>query len=283
MAQMYYWAKAEIPEDNWELLSWQLFEYGAEAVEELDCLDGQLTFRVNMSELALREQLVAAFPEISFELGEDENQDWDMHWRLRQKPVQVSAGLQVCPPWVEPEPKENQIVLRIEAKMAFGTGEHESTRLCAQLLESQLKQSPAQNLLDIGAGTGVLAMYALKLGAQNAVMTEIDPVCVPCQVENFELNGLPEPLGILGGLEAFSQDQSFDFIVCNMIRSEIWPLRLEMERLLCAGGRILLSGQLAAEDFYIRDWFKASQIEIIEEKVDGDWWSVCGQKTQENK
>lgn len=275
---MYYWAQSQVSQEDWDLLSWQLFEYGAEAVEELDAPEGLVLFRVNMAVENLRDQLVAAFPELNFELGEEENQDWDLHWRLRQKPVQVSDGLQVCPPWVEPEPKENQIVLRIEAKMAFGTGEHESTRLCAQILESQIKASAPARLLDIGAGTGVLAMYALKLGAQSAVMTEIDPVCVPCQVENFELNGLGQPQGILGALEAFVPGHEFDMIVCNMIRSEIWPLRTEMNRLLQNKGRILLSGQLAAEDGYVRDWFNEIGFTIIEEKVDGEWWAVCAQK-----
>jgi ribosomal protein L11 methyltransferase len=134
-------------------------------------------------------------------------------------------------------------------------------------------------ILDIGTGTGILSMFALKLGASRAVFTEIDPCAIPCLSENFAVNDCANATGFLGGLECLEGKGIFDCIVCNMIRSEVWPLRKDIERLLCKDGYFVLSGQLLVDKHYVTDWFAQSGFTIHEEIVRGEWWSVCARKT----
>src|SRR5690606_42063584 len=117
--------------------------------------------------------------------GESPWEDWDRSWRERQAPVEVTPELTVCPPWVE-APPDARHVIRLEAKMAFGTGSHESTRIAALLMESL--QLTDKSVLDVGAGTGILALYASLRGADRAVGFDIDPVAGACLRENLDLN-----------------------------------------------------------------------------------------------
>jgi ribosomal protein L11 methyltransferase len=276
MNETYFWIASHCPTADFELISWQLFEEGAPTVEELENSNSETTyFKISSDDKELLNHIHGSFPDFYWTSGEEENQDWNLWWKSQQEAIVVSENLRVLPPWVEAEAKEGVIDLVIEAKMAFGTGSHESTRLCAQLMQNVLP-SQEYTLLDVGTGTGILAMYAEKISPAQIFTTEIDPVTSPCLIENFAQNGLNPPKGILGGLECFKQDAFFDVLICNMIRSEIWPLRTEMIRLLKNQGIIILSGQLAAEDYYVKDWFKENNIEIVSEKVDGEWWAVAG-------
>src|SRR5690606_13503033 len=115
--------------------------------------------------------------------GESPWEDWDRSWRERQVPVEVTPGLTVCPPWVEAPPGSRHVI-RLEAKMAFGTGSHESTRIAALLME-KLDLS-GRTVLDVGTGTGLLALFAARQGARRIVGFDIDPVAGPCLRENLD-------------------------------------------------------------------------------------------------
>jgi ribosomal protein L11 methyltransferase len=131
-----------------------------------------------------------------------------------------------------------------------------------------------KTVLDIGTGTGILAMYARRLGARLAVGTEIDPLTIPCIAENFERNGFGESDCVLGFLDAFRDGAKFDVILCNMIRSELWPLRDDIEDLLAKGGELVISGQLETEKDYVLRWFEEIGLTVLQERVSGEWWSV---------
>ena len=270
----WYKAVGHCPTEDYELASYLLFEAGVATLEELDpTVEGQTDFRFYTGDKAERDRIVSEFPQYNFEVDEEPARDWDKWWRDRAKPVPVSPRLWVRPPWVEFTPDDpNAVVLELEAKTAFGTGEHDTTSSCATLMENI--DFNGKSVLDIGTGTGILAMFARRLGARLAVGTEIDPLTIPCIAENFARNGFGENDCLLGFLDAFKDETKFDVILCNMIRSELWPLRDDIEDLLAPGGELIISGQLATERDYIVKWFDEVGFKIKTERVSGEWWSV---------
>jgi ribosomal protein L11 methyltransferase len=268
----YFWVKSYCKSENWELISWQLFEAGAPAVEELD-LDEQNNqhFKVSSDSKPVLDALIAALPTFEWEQGEGENVDWDLQWKNQQTPVKLTSRFTVSPPWLDSSESE-ATHLKIEAKMAFGTGEHESTRLCIHLLEEI--EGGIKQVLDIGTGTGILLMVAKHLGAEEMWYTEIDPVTLPCIIENFPLNGMEVPWGLLGPVEALNPANKFNTIISNMIRSEVWPMKEQILERLEANANWILSGQLIDQDKPVwTKWFDSVGIEILSEQTEGDWWS----------
>lgn len=276
MQRIETWYKAEghCPAEDFELASYLLFEAGVATLEELDPKEeGRTDFCFYTGDKDERDRIVAQFAQYNFVVTEEPAKDWDKWWRDRAQPVSVSPRLWVRPPWVEFKPEDpNAVVLELEAKTAFGTGEHDTTSSCATLMENI--DFNGKTVLDIGTGTGILAMFARRMGAKLAVGTEIDPLTIPCIAENFERNGFSTNDCLLGFLDAFKDDTKFDVILCNMIRSELWPLRDDIEDLLAPGGELIISGQLATERDYIVKWFDEVGFKIKTERVSGEWWSV---------
>jgi len=269
-----YYAMGSCKAECYELESFNLFEAGIASLEEIETeKDSEVRFKFYTSSKEELDRIVAEFPHLNFECGEEEAKDWDLWWRERQTPVKVSESLWVRPPWIDfSAPNSGDIVLELEAKTAFGTGEHSSTALAVQLMESvDFKE---KSVLDIGTGTGILSLFALKKGAKFVVQTELDPLTISCLVENFEQNGEGSPNAILGLLDSFNDKTKFNIIVCNLLRTEVLPLGSDIERLLAKNGEFILSGQLEAEKHFILDWFKEAGFTVCRELICDEWWAV---------
>lgn len=214
--------------------------------------------------------------EIAF--GEEKVEDWDRSWRDRQTPVEVTSFLVVIPPWVA-FPSDGRHVIRLEAKMAFGTGSHESTRIAATLLERIAVKG--SSVLDIGTGTGILALYAAQLGAASVLALDIDPVVGPCLNENLILNPPPASCRfrtLIGEIDALDAKARFGVVVCNMIRTELWPfreqLRSRLARIASEGraGVFLVSGQRLEDKPHFLTWREGSPFHIVHEVEMDGWW-----------
>jgi ribosomal protein L11 methylase PrmA len=225
--------------------------------------------------------------------GEEKIEDWDRSWRDRQTPVEVTPSLVVTPPWVA-VPADGRHVIRLEAKMAFGTGSHESTRIAATLLE----RIPVAggSVLDIGTGTGILALYAGQLGAASVVALDIDPVVGPCLNENLILNPLPAACRfrtLIGEIDALDADARFNVVICNMIRTELWPFREQLRGRLALGSRegmgdgpglagrggiFVVSGQRLEDKRHFLDWRGTSPFRIVQEVEMDGWWGFAASR-----
>jgi ribosomal protein L11 methyltransferase len=167
--------------------------------------------------------------------------DWATHWRAHFKPLSFGK-LWIVPTWLEP-PKEAQVVLRMDPGMAFGTGSHETTALC---LEKIAELSPIPSLLDVGTGTGVLALAALKLGAARTVGTDNDPDALVVAKENAVLNGLGDRL-VLSGRDPADLGERFAVVVANILAAPLVKLAPQITRAVIPGGELVLSGVLGTQ------------------------------------
>ena len=277
---VYYWIRLTSSPESTESDQYRLMELGALGAEETEgapvavkgCFADQAVWLHARAALADRSGLQS---------GDSPWEDWDRSWRERQTPVEVTPCLAVCPPWVDP-PAHIRHCIKLEAKMAFGTGSHESTRIAALLLEEL--DLRGKSLLDAGTGTGILSLYPAQLGARLAVGFDIDPVTGPCLCENLDLNPLPsgaKAVFYVGTLDALSPSMRFDVIVCNMIRTEAWPHLDAFPAFLKPGGCIIISGQRLEDQPHWLKWFEEKEVKPFCEIILEEWWgfavtpSVC--------
>jgi ribosomal protein L11 methyltransferase len=272
LPSVYYWLRVQSSPDAAELDQFRLMELGALGTEEEEKTATVIRACFETPE-ALAEAR-AAFGEAAIDGGESPWEDWDRSWRERQVPVEVTPRLVVCPPWVD-APANGEHVIRLEAKMAFGTGSHESTRIASLLMESL--QLLEKSVLDVGTGTGILAIYAAQLGAGRSVGFDIDPVAGPCLRENLDLNpmsaGVPE--FYVGTLDALKPQARFDIIVVNMIRTETWPYLGDLVERLAPGGRLVFSGQRVEDQPHWTEWFDKAGVSVVGEVTLGEWWGFA--------
>jgi ribosomal protein L11 methyltransferase len=204
-------------------------------------------------------------------LGEVADKDWLGEWKKGWQPVAVGARLVIAPPWSEvPEQEAGRIVIRIEPGMAFGTGTHETTRLCLAAIERYFRGG---SLLDVGTGTGILAIAAALLYAQSRVEAcDTDADAVSIARENARLNNVAGRIGFrVGSVEATTG--SFDVVCANLTADVIAPLLPALVGATC--GRLILSGILDSQVEMIRLRLHALGIgQPSEIATDGEWAAI---------
>lgn len=272
---VYYWIRfSSTPEDS-ESDQYLLMELGALGAEETE--EGAvITVKGSFADPTLwSEARLALADRPGLAWGESPWEDWDRSWRDRQVPVEVTPELVVCPPWVA-VPYHVPHVIRLEAKMAFGTGSHESTRIAAILLEGL--DLIGKTLLDVGTGTGILTLYAAMRGAAFSAGFDMDPVTGPCLRENLDLNPLPKGSQAtfwVGDLESLRPETRFDVVICNMIRTEAWPYLHAFLLRLPPKGCLILSGQRVEDQSYWNTWFKTQGLKPFQEICLDEWWGFA--------
>jgi ribosomal protein L11 methyltransferase len=278
----YWWISFRTLPEQIELDQDQLFELGATGVEESEEPQGSTTGKTLLKgffeDSQAHAKAMAWFNNRSNLLGGQEKiEDWDRSWRERQTPVEVTPSLVVVPPWVQPT-SAFKFIIRLEAKMAFGTGSHETTRIAALLMEQFKCQN--KTVLDIGTGTGLLALYAGMLGATKVLALDIDPVVGPCLIENLQLNPLPGNCRfrtLIGETSALDIEAKFDIVICNMIRTELWPFREELRSRLTPNGYFVVSGQRIEDKPHFEAWQILSPFKIVAELEMDGWWGFSAQ------
>ena len=226
----------------------------------------------------LREQIVRGLklidlPEFALRRIESttiEEQDWLAEWKKGWEPILIGERLMICPSWKrEQAAGTERVVVEIDPGMAFGTGTHETTRGCLEMLERHWRGGA---LLDVGTGTGILAIAALKLapGARVAGF-DVDPEAIEVARENANLNGVGEELEIeVNRLDAY-HGQDFDLVLANLTADVIIPLSGEFPRVLAPGGALVVSGILRVQGDDVLAALGAQGFQPIESKPDGEW------------
>jgi ribosomal protein L11 methyltransferase len=198
-------------------------------------------------------------------------QDWNEAWARSVKPLRIGR-LVIRPSW-EPVvlgPRDIEIVL--DPKQAFGTGHHATTRMLLQWLQKDIHGG--EQVLDVGAGSAILAMAAVKLGATSAVGLEIDPVAVDCATEYVELNGLADRIEILCGTMAdLAQERraTTNLVLANLDRQTVLALAGDVARLALLGARIVVSGILVEQQTEIVDRFSSLGLACVDQCEEEGW------------
>ena len=187
-----------------------------------------------LRQLAVREELT---PEILVQ--ELPAQDWNRMWAQSVKPLRIGKRIVIRPSWETAAVRANQIEVVLDPKQAFGTGHHATTRMLLEWLEDTVRGG--ESVLDVGTGSGILAMVALRLGAARAVGIDHDPVAIDCATEYAKANQFGEELTFRCG--AIESDQTFDLVIANLDRVTFLTLADQLGA--CTRNRLLVSGLLA--------------------------------------
>ena len=201
------------------------------------------------------------------------SEDWSSSWKVHFKPLRVGKHLLIVPTWEDSAEEPGDLVLRIDPGMAFGTGGHETTRLCLELLEKNMacKDLPdGPSLLDLGTGSGILAMAASLLGAGRVLALDIDPDAVDVARDNLALNGLSEQVEC-GTTPLESLTECFNVILANILAEELVRLAPYLIDRLLPGGFLILSGILAEKELLVRRGFDSKLLQYIQTASDGEW------------
>lgn len=204
-----------------------------------------------------------------------EDQNWNEQWEKTITPIHVGRFL-IAPSWHEAQPGPGEILLAIDPKMSFGTGYHESTRLALRLLEKYIR--PGMRLLDVGTGTGVLAIAGVKLGAVDSVGLDIDEWSYANAVENVRLNGVQGIVRIQQGELKDGPAGPFDLIAANIQLNVLVDLLEEMAQRLAPKGVVVLSGLLAQDRELMSAALTAKGFSIIEELTENGWLAIVSHR-----
>ena len=225
--------------------------------------------------LAYVNERLAELKEMGLDLGEAKvehekmhEEDWANTWKQYYKPSKVGEKIVVKPIWEEYEAKNGELVVDLDPGMAFGTGTHETTRMCIQALERYVKEE--STVFDVGCGSGILAIAAAKLGAKLAVGVDLDPVAVESSKENVEYNKL-DNIEILHGNLVEVIDGKADIVVANILAEIICILTDDVKRVLKESGVFITSGIIHDRVDMVCEKLEASGFEVIEKNRDGEW------------
>ena len=260
-----------------EAVEYALMEAGALGTETRDPLDGLMTivgyFDVVPNRESVRAEMLDAIriynlPSSSVKdmtIDEVANRDWLEEWKRNWQPVYVGRFI-IAPPWSEITPRPDQVVIRIEPGMAFGTGTHETTRLCLQAIE---KYFVGDSFLDVGTGTGILAIAAAKMNVATSIAAcDTDEDAITIARENAIANGVAEKIDFrIGPVD--ETWASADLVCANLTADVILPMLGTLLGLTC--GKLVLSGILETQLESVMDQLRSLGVGEVEVNQDGEW------------
>ena len=197
--------------------------------------------------------------------------DWTDAWRQHYVPQRIGRVL-IVPSWVDEPPRDGEVTVRMDPGMAFGTGLHPTTRGCLLLLQD-IEPMP-DRVLDVGCGSGILALAALRLGADQAVAIDTDPLAVESTRANAALNGLAADIEVSQGRLATSADEPFPLVLANLVAALLRELAPRLATHTAVGGTLVASGIVAPRGKEVRTALEAAGFAVRNAVDDGEWLSL---------
>lgn len=204
-------------------------------------------------------------------------QDWMHKWKEGFEAVEIGRRLVVAPSWKLPGKSDGRVVIQIDPGMAFGTGTHESTRLCLEAIE---RCWHGGSLLDVGTGTGILAIAAALLAPGSRVVAiDVDPQAIEVARENLAINGVSSSIELREGQPRSLAPQEFGVIVANLTAEVIVDLMADLARCLASEGRMILSGILSELAEEVEHALGACGFKVTERREAGEWCALVAKRT----
>ncbi len=272
----YFQVSVVVPSARVEIASAQLFELGCCGVVEEDISDGvRLTayFETIQNKAEIEQALMPC--ECRFEQVPDT--DWTLAWRSFFQPVYPTPRMAICPPWdMVPDPPGG-FTIAIDPQMAFGTGHHETTQLALLGLEKKIMSG--DRVLDVGTGSGILSIAAVKLGASEVMAVDIEAAAIENARANCVLNGVDAKV-VLGQYSVKAVPGIFDVGVANIISSILLPIIPELAKRLQSGGYAILGGILDREREAFCAVLDRADLVLDEMLEDGEWLCAIARKSR---
>jgi ribosomal protein L11 methyltransferase len=208
-----------------------------------------------------------------------QDRDWTEEWKRNYRPIRIAPGLVICPSWIELPPQRGEVIVRLDPGMAFGTGTHPSTRLCLEAVQELLQAG--SEVIDLGCGSGILAIAALRLGASRALALDIDPEAVRATLMNSVRNEVSDRLIVLSGslpqaLAGTAPIQKASLVLVNILAQvAVEMLHSGLSHLVLPGGHLVLSGILEEQSAQVEQALVEQGFVEIEKRAREDWVAFC--------
>ena len=254
-----------------------LFEGGCIGTEAIEGVEFVRAFFPPGTDLRpLSQRLEEAFPRLRIgPIVIVPEQDWLEDWRKDLKGFPLGDRFYVAPSWQTP-PETDRFVLRIDPEQAFGTGSHDTTRLCIEFIEEYV--DPGMRVIDVGTGTGILAMAAIALGCESVLAIEKDPTAASCARENVRRNGMDEKVEVVTGSLSDVRPDGADLVVANLSLPALVQSLKRLAGWAAPTGGLVLSGLLASEvDGLMNDL--PSHVKPIRYYTAGEWATLLARST----
>ncbi len=224
--------------------------------------------------VAVLEELVPGLDRERVRLGEIADQDWERAWMDAYQPMRFGRRLWIYPSTIEPPERMDEVVVRLDPGLAFGTGTHPTTAMCLEWLDGL--DLAGRRVIDFGAGSGVLAIAALLLGAAHAIAVDDDPQALKASADNANRNGVADRLAVIGANDPLPAPA--DVLVANILAKTLIELAPRLIALVVPGGFIALSGVLANQADEVIACYRAHGIELDVSQRD-DWVRLSGRRS----
>ena len=269
--------KLRIPEDILDKISAYLFAMGCEGMnvqkKSVIVYFSQLKW-TNEIKTAIQQYIVHFIPGFStnfIQIKSIKDKNWMELWRSSFKQLRLTYRIIIKPPWDTYQGVEGEIVVSIDPKMAFGTGHHESTQLIIENMEKLI--TPETSVLDVGTGSGILAILAEKLNAEKIMAIDNDPVAIKNAIENAKANECQRIKFFNAPLELMEPEE-FDLVFANINRNVLLNYAPYFQLFMRLNAKIILSGILLSDEMVITDIFQKNGFKPIKKFSKKDWLSI---------
>lgn len=240
-------------------------------------VDSRLPVRLQEIKASVN-QILSTLPHLQgkIEFRRVEDEDWAGAWKKYYQTTKLGDRLVIKPVWEQYLPSSEEIVIEIDPGMAFGTGTHPSTVMCLLGLEDYI--NGGERVIDIGTGSGILAIAAAKLGASAVIGIDCDPIAVKSARSNVELNQVADRVSLYQGDLLTGIQATADLIVANLTADLIKVLAAQLDSILLPGGRAILGGIITARLAEVQDNLREAGYVTTETRTQDDWVTLVVQK-----